>query len=104
MSSESLNSDSGRNSGGGNANTIDDDLIASSGLSRAELQEFLEIFNLVDLDHGGTISKEELGQLMTTLGIRASKVELETMINEIDVEGTGEIDFKSEYNLEKRKR
>ena len=34
---------------------------------------FREIFNLVDLDKGGTISKEELKQLMNTLGLKPSQ-------------------------------
>ncbi|KAJ3222516.1 Calmodulin-3 [Clydaea vesicula] len=82
---------------------FDMNLVAASGLSLAELKELHEIFRLVDTDNGGTISKEELGTLMTTLGIRASKVELETMINEIDVEGTGEIDFQSFVHAMSRK-
>lgn len=32
-----------------------------SGLSEKELNEFQEIFNLVDTDGGGTISSEEVG-------------------------------------------
>ena len=43
-------------------------------LTEEELSEFREIFNLVDLDKGGTISKEELRQLMTTLGLKPSQV------------------------------
>lgn len=43
-------------------------------LSEEELSEFREIFNLVDLDKGGTISKEELRQLMTTLGLKPTQV------------------------------
>mmetsp|Transcript_64920 Transcript_64920/g.115058 ORF Transcript_64920/g.115058 Transcript_64920/m.115058 type:complete len:83 (-) Transcript_64920:140-388(-) len=43
-------------------------------LSDEELSEFREIFNLVDLDKGGTISKEELKQLMSTLGLKPSPV------------------------------
>ena len=35
---------------------------------------FREIFNLVDLDKGGTISKDELKQLMNTLGLKPSQV------------------------------
>ena len=42
-------------------------------LTEEELSEFREIFNLVDLDKGGTISKEELRQLMTTLGLKPSQ-------------------------------
>ncbi|RKO93216.1 hypothetical protein BDK51DRAFT_2152, partial [Blyttiomyces helicus] len=64
-----------------------------SGMTADELHEFMEIFSLVDVDHGGTISKDELATLMKTLGLRASEVEIETMVNEIDVQGTGEIDF-----------
>ena len=43
-------------------------------LTEEELAEFREIFNLVDLDKGGTISKDELKQLMTTLGLKPSQV------------------------------
>ncbi|KAI8811374.1 hypothetical protein BJ742DRAFT_139792 [Cladochytrium replicatum] len=68
-----------------------------------ELQELKEIFALVDKDHGGTISKEELAILMKTLGLRASKVELETMMNEIDIHGTGEIDFEAFVGAMSRK-
>lgn len=39
-------------------------------LSEEDLQEFQEIFNLVDTDRGGSIGTEELARLMDTLGIR----------------------------------
>ena len=79
---------------------------------------FREIFNLVDLDKGGTISKEELKQLMNTLGLKPSQAstahspsarrtatvltrraapraqeELNQMVAEIDADNSGEIDF-----------
>ena len=62
-------------------------------LSHEELAEFREIFNLVDRDGGGSISKEELGELMDTLGINASQEEVDLMIEEIDQDNNGEIDF-----------
>ncbi|KAJ1631021.1 calcium binding protein [Pavlovales sp. CCMP2436] len=62
-------------------------------LSSEELAEFREIFNLVDTDKGGTISKAELKQLMNTLGLRPSQEELNAMVDEIDANGSGEIDF-----------
>ena len=62
-------------------------------MSKDELAEFREIFNLVDKDKGGSISRDELGELMDTLGIRASKEEIDLMINEIDQDNNGEIDF-----------
>lgn len=43
-------------------------------LTDEELAEFREIFSLVDLDKGGSISREELKQLMTTLGLKPSHV------------------------------
>ena len=67
--------------------------MATSNLSEGELAEFREIFNLVDRDGGGTITKEELGELMDTLGIDASPEEIDLMINEIDQDSNGEIDF-----------
>lgn len=65
----------------------------AAGLSEEELAEFREIFNLVDVDKGGSISKAELKQLMNTLGLRPSQEELNTMVDEIDADGSGEIDF-----------
>ena len=62
-------------------------------LTPEELAEFREIFNLVDKDGGGTISKEELGELMETLGIDATTEEIDLMIAEIDEDNNGVIDF-----------
>lgn len=42
-------------------------------LTDEELLEFREIFNLVDLDKGGTISTDELRQLMNTLGLKPNQ-------------------------------
>ena len=67
-------------------------------LSAEELAEFREIFNLVDRDGGGTITKEELGELMDTLGIDATPEEIDLMINEIDQDNNGEIDFEGAPN------
>lgn len=63
-------------------------------LTPEEISEFREIFNLVDKDGGGTITKDELGELMDTLGIETTAEELELMINEIDSSGDGHIDFE----------
>ena len=48
-------------------------------LTPEELAEFREIFNLVDKDGGGTISKEELGEHMETLGIDATPEEIDAL-------------------------
>ena len=72
-------------------------------LTEEELAEFREIFNLVDLDKGGTISKDELKQLMTTLGLKPSAEELNAMVDEIDSDGNGEIDFDEFVQVMSRK-
>jgi len=72
-------------------------------LTEEELSEFREIFNLVDLDKGGTISKDELKQLMTTLGLKPSQDELNAMVDEIDADGNGEIDFDEFVTVMSRK-
>jgi len=68
--------------------------LTAEELSEEELGEYREIFNLVDRDGGGSISNEELGELMDTLGINASQEEIDLMINEIDQDSNGEIDFE----------
>ena len=72
-------------------------------LTDSELAEFREIFNLVDRDGGGTITKEELGELMDTLGIDATPEEIDLMINEIDQDSNGEIDFEEFVAVMSRK-
>ena len=72
-------------------------------MSKEELAEFREIFDLVDKDKGGSISRDELGELMDTLGIRASKAEIDLMINEIDEDNNGEIDFEEFVAVMSRK-
>ena len=74
-----------------------------SHLTEEELAEFREIFNLVDLDKGGTISKDELKTLMTTLGLRPTQEELNAMVDEIDSDGNGEIDFDEFVTVMSRK-
>lgn len=63
-------------------------------LSLLPPSRYREIFQLVDLDGGGSIDGEELGELMDLLGMNATKEEVNTMLNEIDSTGTGEVYFQ----------
>lgn len=51
------------------------------------LTEFREAFRLFDKDGDGTITKEELGRVMRSLGQFARAEELSTMLQEIDIDG-----------------
>jgi Ca2+-binding EF-hand superfamily protein len=63
-------------------------------LSARDIQEFREIFNLIDTDGSGCISPEELGALIEQVGLKITQEELDELVKEIDVDGSGEIDFQ----------
>eukprot|EP01083_Nonionella_stella_P013487 37948_1 len=63
-------------------------------LTQDEITELREIFNLVDEDRGGSISKEELQQLMATVGIHTTQAEIDQIVAEIDKNNDGEIQFE----------
>lgn len=58
--------------------------------------EFQEAFRLFDKDGDGSITKEELGRVMRSLGQFAREEELETMLQEVDIDGT---DTNSMHNI-----
>jgi len=55
--------------------------------------------------HGsaGTITTKELGTVMRSLGQNPTEAELQDMINEVDADGNGTIDFPEFLNLMARK-
>ena len=60
----------------------------------SNIDEMKEIFSLVDKDGGGTISTEELEELLEIIGIKASKDDMEVMVEQMDADNSGEIDFE----------
>jgi len=63
-------------------------------LGEDQIAEFREAFSLFDKDGDGTITTTELGTVMKSLGQQPSEDELHDMINEVDADGSGTIDFK----------
>lgn len=51
----------------------------------------------------GTITTKELGTVMRSLGQNPTEAELQDMINEVDADGNGTIDFTEFLNLMARK-
>ena len=71
--------------------------------SPEELQEFRDIFNLADRSGEGHINKDQLGELLETLGIDATPDELHLMLAEIDADNNGLIEFNEFVAIMSRK-
>lgn len=73
------------------------------GLTDEQIAEFKEAFSLFDKDGDGTITTKELGTVMRSLGQNPTEAELQDMINEVDVDGNGTIDFPEFLTMMARK-
>ena len=80
-------------------------------LTEEEIADFQEVFSLFDEDGSVTISTKELESVMAYLGQNSTEAGLQDLINEVDIDGDGAIDFNEfltlmvgkskEVNLEK---
>ena len=62
-------------------------------ISEEVLASYKEAFSVFDKDGSGTVSTSELGEMMSALGQNLSAEELDAMVEEVDADGSGEIDF-----------
>uniref|UniRef100_A0A8B9XZX8 Troponin C, skeletal muscle n=1 Tax=Bos mutus grunniens TaxID=30521 RepID=A0A8B9XZX8_BOSMU len=74
--------------------TTDQQAEARSYLSEEMIAEFKAAFDMFDADGGGDISVKELGTVMRMLGQTPTKEELDAIIEEVDEDGSGTIDFE----------
>lgn len=72
-------------------------------LTDEQIAEFKEAFSLFDKDGDGTITVKELGTVMKSLGQNPTDKELREIIQEVDVDGNGKIDFAEFLALMARK-
>ena len=70
-----------------------DNKIDELDLTKAQIAEFREAFSLFDHDENGSVSTKELGEVLRSLGQNPSENELRDMVNEIDEDGNGSIEF-----------
>jgi calmodulin len=74
-----------------------------ANLSKEQIAEFREAFEIFDYDGDGCITIKELGIVMRSLGQNISETELIEMITELDENGDGVIEFKEFLFLMTRK-
>ena len=65
--------------------------------------EFKEAFSLFDKDGDGTITTKELGTVMRSLGQNPTEAELQDMINKVDADCSGSIEFPEFLTMMSRK-
>ncbi|XP_022742714.1 calmodulin-like isoform X2 [Durio zibethinus] len=72
-------------------------------LYEEQVAEFQEAFSLFDKDGDGCITMEELAIAIKSLDQNPTEEELQNMINEVDTDGNGTIEFGEFLNLMARK-
>lgn len=75
----------------------------ADNLTQEQIAEFKEAFSLFDKEGNGTVTTKELGTVMRSLGQNPTEAELQDMINEVDADGIGTIDFPEFLSLMARK-
>jgi len=71
--------------------------------SEEQISDFKEAFSLFDKDGDGTITTRELGTVMRSLGQNPTEAELQDMIDGVDADGNGTIDFPDFLTMMARK-
>ena len=68
-------------------------------LSDKTLEQCKQVFDLFDKNKDGSITTNELGDIMKALGANPTKEELQQMLNEVDTDGSGKIEFREFFDL-----
>lgn len=72
-------------------------------LSDEQISEYREAFCMYDKNSDGVITAKELGEVMRALGENPTETEIAGIINEVDVDGSGTIDFDEFLQMMSRK-
>lgn len=72
-------------------------------LNETQVAQFQDAFSAVDSDHDGFIASSELGTVLRSIGENPSDNDVQDMISEIDLNGTGSIEFPAFLAMMARK-
>ena len=64
---------------------------ASTSFTRLELAEVSKTFDTLDLDHSGTITREEFQDMLRKLGAKTSEEEIQQILSSLDSDNDGEV-------------
>ena len=84
-----------------NTKTVENSVI--DNLTDEQVIEFREAFQAFDKDGNGSITTKELGTVMRSLGQNLSEAEIKEMIDIVDEDKNGTIDFQEFLHLMARK-
>lgn len=62
-------------------------------------EELKEAFRVFDVDNSGTITADELKQVVSKLGIHLSQEEINEMIKAADTSGDGQVQYAGKHQL-----
>lgn len=71
-------------------------------ITQEKQRECREIFDLFDKNKDGTISIEEIGDVMRGLGACPTQAEVQELLEQVDQDGSGKIEFKEFLELYSR--
>eukprot|EP00802_Teleaulax_amphioxeia_P011378 Tamp_11410.p1 GENE.Tamp_11410~~Tamp_11410.p1 ORF type:complete len:208 (-),score=71.97 Tamp_11410:1298-1867(-) len=77
--------------------------VQAEQLSEEQIAEYKEAFSLFDKSGDGTITTKDLGTVIRALGKNPTEAELQDIINEVDPNGDGTVDFPSFLTIMARK-
>ena len=77
--------------------------MTTSNLPEELIQQYRKAFAHYEKEEDGKISPKDLGIVMRSLGQNPTEAELQDMINEVDADGNGTIDFPEFLTMMARK-